>query len=213
LSSRRLSVYRKRGFSPDTMVYAIAMLCHGILHGIDLPWLYHSDILLSLYLSGSMGRGITCIPLYRECKVGRTPILCSGLFPSFRTGGGKPNSIQAMGRGDFAPQYRDCRKGRTPVSLSRLFPPTRGGPVSLAHAHGARTSQRYIEMPLHATRGRAAPDLDHNTNATATVTMGDCPHRYAATDISFDRSRIHPRDIFRVNDRFQVHGTQTKHHG
>jgi hypothetical protein len=43
--------------------------------------------------------------------------------------------------------------------------------------------------------------------------MGDYPHRYAATDISFDRSRIHPRDIFRVDDRFQVHGTQTKHHG
>jgi hypothetical protein len=36
---------------------------------------------------------------------------------------------------------------------------------------------------------------------------------HAATDISADRSHMHPRDIFCVNDRVQVHGTQTRHHG
>lgn len=43
--------------------------------------------------------------------------------------------------------------------------------------------------------------------------MADTPHRYAATDISVDRSRLHPRHIFRVDDRVQVHGTKTRHHG
>jgi hypothetical protein len=43
--------------------------------------------------------------------------------------------------------------------------------------------------------------------------MASIKHCYVATDISIDRSRIHPRDIFRSRDRIQVHGTQTRHHG
>jgi hypothetical protein len=38
-------------------------------------------------------------------------------------------------------------------------------------------------------------------------------HRYAASDLAIDRSRLHPKDIFCEGDRIQVHGTQTKHHG
>jgi hypothetical protein len=45
------------------------------------------------------------------------------------------------------------------------------------------------------------------------VTPVPIEHRYIATDISIDRSRTHPRDIFWAGDRIQVHGTQTRHHG
>jgi FKBP-type peptidyl-prolyl cis-trans isomerase 2 len=38
-------------------------------------------------------------------------------------------------------------------------------------------------------------------------------HRYAATDVTVNRSRLHPQDILCVGDRIQVHGTQTQHHG
>jgi hypothetical protein len=43
--------------------------------------------------------------------------------------------------------------------------------------------------------------------------MTDIPHRYAAADISVDHSRLYPRYIFHADDRIQVHGTQTRHHG
>jgi hypothetical protein len=43
--------------------------------------------------------------------------------------------------------------------------------------------------------------------------MASIEHRYVATDISIDRSRIHPIDIIWSGDRIQVHGTQTRHHG
>jgi hypothetical protein len=49
----------------------------------------------------------------------------------------------------------------------------------------------------------------HNYNATMAVLS----HRYAAVDTTVNRDWIHPKDIFRVNDRIQVHGTQTRHHG
>jgi hypothetical protein len=38
-------------------------------------------------------------------------------------------------------------------------------------------------------------------------------HRYAASDLAIDRSRLHPKDIFCEGNRIQVHATQTKHHG
>jgi hypothetical protein len=39
------------------------------------------------------------------------------------------------------------------------------------------------------------------------------PHRHAAIDVTINRDGIRPNNIFRVNDRIQVHGTHTKHHG
>jgi hypothetical protein len=45
------------------------------------------------------------------------------------------------------------------------------------------------------------------------VTMVVPSHHYAAVDTTVNRDRIHPKDIFRVNDHIQVHGTQTRHHG
>lgn len=65
------------------------------------------------------------------------------------------------------------------------------------------------------THGKAATCTitDGWVTAAQTHTMTNTPHRYAATDITVDRSRLHPRHIFRIDDRIQVHGTQTRHHG
>jgi hypothetical protein len=45
------------------------------------------------------------------------------------------------------------------------------------------------------------------------VTMVVPPHHYAAVDTTVNRDRIHPKDIFRVNECIQVHGMQTRQHG
>jgi hypothetical protein len=61
---------------------------------------------------------------------------------------------------------------------------------------------------------QAANTQGHNSTTTTTVVaMNVTPQRFAASDLSIDRTGMHPKSVFCEGDRIQVHGKKTMHHG